>query len=226
VSGRHANSVPRPCAPRTPADGRPLVSGGLTPFAPRPFRSLPGLMSALPSRASPRVLDRQAAGSQSRRTRRSTRHSGSPDPFDAVVLAQIGPPSAIAQNEFSARLRSMRGSLGLSRAMHRAATGASGLMEQAPDAIKVPGVEDGKSAVRPRRPVGIKPGRNYRRAPARPAGRRSTTQDCGPLTAPAVFLSASGAIPKVPHACPVKREGALNRRCAAMSCSRFCLVSI
>jgi alkaline phosphatase D len=28
------------------------------------------------------------------------------------------------------------------------------------------------------------------------------------------------------HACPVKREGALNRRCAAMSCSRFCLVSI
>jgi hypothetical protein len=29
----------------------------------------------------------------------------------------------------------MRGSLGLSRAMHRAATGASGLMEQAPDVL-------------------------------------------------------------------------------------------
>jgi hypothetical protein len=30
---------------------------------------------------------------------------GSPDPVDAEVHAEIGPPSAIAQNEFSARLR-------------------------------------------------------------------------------------------------------------------------
>jgi hypothetical protein len=41
----------------------------------------------------------------SRRRAPTTRYPGSPDPFDAEVLAEIGPPSAIAQNEFSARLR-------------------------------------------------------------------------------------------------------------------------
>jgi hypothetical protein len=46
-----------------------------------------------------------SGGHLPRRTPRSTRYHGSPDPFDAEVLAEIGPPSAIAQNEFSARLR-------------------------------------------------------------------------------------------------------------------------
>jgi hypothetical protein len=40
-----------------------------------------------------------------RRTPPTTRYPGSPDPFDAEVLAETGPPSAIAQNQFSARPR-------------------------------------------------------------------------------------------------------------------------
>jgi hypothetical protein len=55
-----------------------------------------------------------------RRTPPTTRY-GSPGPFDAEVLAEIGPPSAIAQNEFSARLRHHARKPRVSRAVHRAA---------------------------------------------------------------------------------------------------------
>jgi hypothetical protein len=87
---------PSPC-PRPPADGAPRS------FSRRPLPTeRRGPCSALGSSgrvgAPSRALTRQAAGRLSRRTPPSTRYSGSPKQFDAVVLAQVGPPSAIAQS--------------------------------------------------------------------------------------------------------------------------------
>jgi hypothetical protein len=117
---RHARAPAPPIGspPRAPRSAWARYSWMTAPYRPPAGRSAPecgifGMMLELESTRktipecarAPNTVKRRHLP---RRTPPTTRYRGSPDPFDAEVLAEIGPPSAIAQNEFSARLRPHR----------------------------------------------------------------------------------------------------------------------